>query len=48
MKVQDWYQRLPERDQQIALLGGAAAGVLLDRPARLVAGRLRRKRGNAR
>ena len=29
MKVQDWYQRLPERDQQIALLGGAVAGVLL-------------------
>lgn len=29
MKLRDWYQGLPERDQRIALLGGAAASVLL-------------------
>ena len=29
MKLQDWYQALPERDQRIALLGGAAASVML-------------------
>jgi type II secretory pathway component PulM len=29
MKLQDWYHGLPERDQRIALAGGAAASVLL-------------------
>jgi type II secretory pathway component PulM len=29
MRLQDWYQRLPERDQRIALVGCAAASVLL-------------------
>ena len=29
MKLQDWYHALPEREQRIALWGGAAAGVLL-------------------
>ncbi len=29
MNLQDWYAGLPERDQRIALWGGAAAAVLL-------------------
>ena len=29
MKIQDWYGGLPERDQKIALWGGAALGVLV-------------------
>ena len=29
MKIRDWYAGLPERDQRLALLGGAALGVLV-------------------
>ena len=48
MKLQDWYRGLPEREQRIALWGGAAAARAARRPARLAARRLRRERRRAR